>query len=302
MRSKMCKRLHRLTFVIFLCVLFSVTAFALPPNSFVGEDGNTHLETVDLRELPADTVEYFLSVFEEEKGLILSSGSNYIFLVIPESYTLSFTRSSNGVFAQVMPITGGNPLRYLTFTKDGEYYTLLQDNYYAGVYFDFVVGGRYAQSATFPDLGFNYIADFPGEFLISYIVSDVGKDGILNWLGNFWQTLADTIKGLFVPSDDYFKSFFDEIKSAFDKKLGGLSEFVNSISESFSALKNVDGLSSFTITLPNNQFFYGYDGITVDILAKIKPLLSFLRGLFNSILVVSTCVFCYRRLIEIIKT
>ena len=302
----------RIAFAFLVAVLLalSVVAYAAvaPPYSVV-ENGNTYLRTFVLSGIPESDRAYFVDCMSNSRNGIVFGKGVYHFFSVPNNVELVIKQNSiNPDLLNIETSDRSTSLHVLSFTRDGENFVLSDSRVtYQLASLSLIVGGRYWRGVTIPSFATDHVAVHTGDL---YIVTDDGTSGgggddgggILDWLLNFWKKFVDTIKGLFIPSADYFKNFFDEIKSAFDKKLGGLSDLLGSLGSSFESLKNSTAKTTLTIKMPDNQLFAGYKGITVDVLKYVGPVLSFIRGLFNAILVVSTIIICYRKLIAVVKT
>ena len=60
------------------------------------------------------------------------------------------------------------------------------------------------------------------------------KNNVSNFFSNFWSGFV----GLFVPSDDYFDSFYNDIKDEFEIKWGGIIDLVNDLKDAVNQFKN----------------------------------------------------------------
>lgn len=65
----------------------------------------------------------------------------------------------------------------------------------------------------------------------------LSEGGPLSWIGsalsNLGQSILDGISSFFIPSDDAFQGFSDDISSSFDSHLGGISELGSLLDEQF---------------------------------------------------------------------
>lgn len=126
---------------------------------------------------------------------------------------------------------------------------------------------------------------------------------IINWLTGFWDKLIEIVAKIFIPSEGYFENFFNEISLAFGEKTKGLGSVFEGVKSLFDGLNSVTGETALTMTIPNNHFYSGYSGITVNFLnPKLKPLLDTVRSVFNSVLVLFTSIICIKKLIALIQT
>ncbi len=125
------------------------------------------------------------------------------------------------------------------------------------------------------------------------------EDGVIGWLGDFWETLKDTFLSLFVPREGYFDDWFAELRTAFDAKLGGLGELMDYIKDS---MKGLNGAGELEIVLPEGMLFPGSQGKTVSLSSVLQPLFGFLRPVLTAILALFTIIRCYRKLISLANT
>lgn len=126
--------------------------------------------------------------------------------------------------------------------------------------------------------------------------------GVSDWLGNFWDTLVETIKGLFVPEDGYFEEWFQSLKDAFDRQVGGVGGLLEYIQQKFQALQNGQHRrTSLVITLPDNLLFPGFKGVSGNMLAGLDSMLTFLRNVLTAIVVILTAIAVIRKVIALVR-
>lgn len=274
------------------------------PNTVV-EDGNTILKTFNVTKLSEDYLKTFDNFFDNNHNLLLfCEDGKYLFVTVSDGSNIDITNSSKPNTALLRTTSSTDYLSVMSFSRlENEF---VFENYvkYYGVEIEFngIAMGSYltTTSYTLPNLGYDYLGKYTGTL---QIVDDRSpeKENIFDWLSNFWIKLVDTIKSLFIPSSDYFKNFFEEIKEAFDSRMGGVSGLFSSLGDIFSQLDNITGESNITISIKDNHFFNGYKGINIDVLTYVRPLIGFLRGFFNASMSIFTIIYCYQKLIIIIR-
>lgn len=304
-------------------LLFSVVAFAVPLPDSVVVDGNTTLRVFNTKDLTVEEQEFFETIIASPRSVVTlfyspsaPSATSYCFFMVPDNASLVLSKSSyeDSLEINVSKFVPENAFGFMVFSYDSSSKLYMYDadssntggTYGMGGHL-LIAGGQFWNdvSYNFPTLGYNYLADISGTLMIEWNTMDNPSsnwwDGLLSWISDFWTIFINTLKSLFIPSPDFLSDFVDDIKTAFESKLGGLSNLVSSVSNMFDSLKNVSGSTVLTITIPDNQFYHGYKGLTVDVFSFFGSLLSFIRGVFNSILVILTIVVCYRRLINIVE-
>ena len=114
--------------------------------------------------------------------------------------------------------------------------------------------------------------------------------------------LLDGLKNLFIPSDDFFIEFNNEINTAIDEKTGGLVSSFEYISEKFKALKTDSSKEvNLSMEFEKDHFFTGFGGTKVDLLDGIDPVLKWIKPLISSVLVVFTVFISYQKVISMFK-
>lgn len=304
-----------LSFLLFLSI--SVPVFAVQLPTAEEKDGDTYLGTFKIAG-ESDLYRQFWDDWKHsDRNMMLAGagGQFFWFFIVPEGGTLTISDAGGEFFTANF----SKATDYIRFSTDvnepgtmkcEEMGTISGSSIFANS-FRYVVCGTYFNTVqySFPKLSFDYLVDYPG---VLHIVDDIEgetDDGWLGWLKNiwdwlskFWEKLKALLISLFVPEDGYFTRWLKEIKEAFEEKTGGLSNVFEYVSDMFDDLKSTDFTdSSIKMKVPDNLFFPGYKGITVDLLGAVGPLLRWVRGVFNAIMVLFTLIICYRRLIAIIR-
>lgn len=125
--------------------------------------------------------------------------------------------------------------------------------------------------------------------------------GILDWIANFFVELGKLIVRIFVPDDDYFSNWFEEIKEAAMEKIGPIADIFGALGDAFRDLEGDNSSTPLILDIPANHFFSGFPGIRVDLLEWGKDLLVVVKGFLTACMVVFTAIACYRRLIVLFE-
>lgn len=108
------------------------------------------------------------------------------------------------------------------------------------------------------------------------------------------------IKGLFIPSDNYFTNQFQRLNDRFSEKMGGLGLLFGSIQNFFSSLGTLS-TSSLSFALPDNYFFSGYKGININFLDSISVYVNLIRNVFNVVVCLLTSFCCYKKIVTFLE-
>jgi len=307
--------------IVLLVLCLSVPVFAVELPRSVVRDGDTYLETFLVKGSYQEHIDFWKEWQQSDRNILgFMYDGFYYFIVVPDGATVSVstrdaaTHRLNLVISKVSTCIRFSPSVDENGTFEfSEYYTVSANTPYvlngiaAGTYFN-------TTGYTLPALSWDYIGEFIGNLAI---VDDLGDDdggglldglldffsNIWDWLTSFWDSFKNALLSLFVPSNGYFTNWFSEIKAAFEAKTGGITGVFEHIADSLDTLKSGSVSESSVILKTNdNYLFSGYKGISVDLLAHAKPLLQFLRNVFNGILVIVTVITCYKQLIKTMKS
>lgn len=137
---------------------------------------------------------------------------------------------------------------------------------------------------------FKNIIDAIGSFL----------QAIVNALWEVIKWLADAIKALFIPHEDYFPKAFARLQTKLNEKFGGVLGAGGYLRDRFASIQPYDGLEdSLMLEFPEEHLL---GGISISLLNGGSSLFSMLRGAFSGLLVIMTFAFCYKHLIAQINT
>lgn len=119
----------------------------------------------------------------------------------------------------------------------------------------------------------------------------------------FWEKLGDFFKWIFVPEDGYFDDWFNEIRTAFTAKLGGIGTLFDTLSSSFEALQNgTAGKSNLILSIPKDYIYKGFGGSTVNLLSKdLTVMFNWIRNTITAIIIVITAIVCFKKVIALTK-
>ena len=240
-------------------------SFAVSFDLFNYRDGNTYLETFVLSTEDEQAKSDWSKLVTGDDTLILYSDNlngesgDYIFFLDPESVsgiqvignddgTCSFYPENTSLGASGFAFKYGN---------DGKFYL---ESVLSGVlrgHADSVIilGGLGADDLIHISDSSPYTANVDGDL---YIVDDLGgaeseSNGILGFLGDFWDTFKTFLTSLFIPSDGFFTDWYNEIKAAFDAKFGALSDLYNQLTGFFSGITSNDSSNA----LFDDKYFGG---------------------------------------------
>lgn len=118
-----------------------------------------------------------------------------------------------------------------------------------------------------------------------------GGGGIFSGL----ESLANFFKRIFVPDKDYFMNKITGLNDRLNDRFGGIAYLYQLLHHFFSALGS-SSTASITFKLPNNYFFEGYRGMTIDFFQLAKPYINVLRSVLTSAYVLFIAICCYHRL------
>ena len=295
-------------FLLVLCLL-TVQSFAIDIYSeyFQVVNGNTYLGTFatnPLTDLQKDNLRSFL---DNDLSFILADDDSTHFYLLSLGNENGFT--VDYIYNNCCSIVLGCNVSGSVWRTAGDGILVYDSviSYSAGDEIDAVViiGGRAFGTCdiTFPSPIANYVADYEGALMLTDdggLMSDPVSDGsdseqsgILSFLTDFWETFKSFLIGLFVPSDGYFSSWYSDIKTAFDAKLGGITSLYNQLTGFFNGIKIADHTIMCT-NYDGTSFKFFNDALFGDIFAFIKPVIT-------GFLVLCCWFFCYRKIIGFVK-
>lgn len=284
-------------------VLCSSVFAASIPGAWI-EDGNTILGVFKVQGT-ADAA-YYQEIKLSGSNFIFHSvnGQRYYFGAFPAGSTVTFRQVGSYFEVRCTGLVNG-----LLFVSDGDGF--VPENRFQiapNVWYQFsvLVGGSYFVEHDVNTLDNRVVADYEGYLVLRDDLDGSGAggwwDSLLDWLSSFWDNLLSFFLRIFVPSNGYFTSWFNDVRTAFDAKVGGLTDMFKALADGFGQLSSASSSSSFVITLPSGYLYRGFPGARVDVMQYILPYAQWLRPVFNAILFLFTAIVCYRHLIKMIKT
>lgn len=303
-------------FICFLCAVLlltiQVSAIDVYSDTFKVRNGDTYLGIFDTKSLGDVEKAYLRDFLSSDKTMItfnpkaISGAGNGIYYLIyyVDSVSSTVTVGDGGLaelhFSGATGVTvakgtcwsaeDDGTLRFLydsTFTSNG----WLSDAV--------IIGGSASTSIQFPSPVSSYAADYVGTLYLednSGLMSEVepkpdDSGGILGFLSGFWDNLKNSFIGLFVPSEGFFKAWYNDLSSQASAKLGAVFTLNQQIVSFFNGISS----SSVSITAP--------DGTQQDLFAysRLNDFRNFLRSALTGLVVLLTWIYCYRKIIEMIK-
>lgn len=114
--------------------------------------------------------------------------------------------------------------------------------------------------------------------------------------GFTFGTILEFIKGIFIPSKDYFHTQISRLNDKVNEKLGGLGYLYRTIDNFFDGLGSSTANADITFTLPNNYFYRGYQGMSIDFLTSARPYLKVFKDVLTAACCIFTAIVCYHKL------
>lgn len=135
---------------------------------------------------------------------------------------------------------------------------------------------------------------FMGLFcLLSLNVYADGETGISIFSG--LGQVAQFIKGLIVPDENYFHNSLAALSKHLNERLEGVAFLYQMLNNFFRQLNNVPDVA-LNIKIPDNFFWGGYQGITIDFLKSARPYIKIIRDVLSPTACLFTAIACYHKL------
>lgn len=112
-----------------------------------------------------------------------------------------------------------------------------------------------------------------------------------SWFGD----IANFIKYLFVPSENYFHNRLSKLNGLCNQKFGGLAQLYQTLNDFFGKLSN-PAPASLDFTIPDNFFWQGYSGFSMNFLQSAGPYLNLLRSVLTAAFFLLTVIVCYHKI------
>ena len=109
------------------------------------------------------------------------------------------------------------------------------------------------------------------------------------------ESLANFVKRIFVPAPNYFHNELGSLSGHVNERFAGLGQLYQLLHGFFSELSH-PVTSGITFKLPNNYFFAGYRGMSIDFFQLAKPYISLLRDFLTACYTLIVAIACFHRL------
>lgn len=112
-----------------------------------------------------------------------------------------------------------------------------------------------------------------------------------SWFGD----VANFIKYLVVPPENYFHNRLALLNNLINEKFGGLGQLYQTLDDFFHKLASPAAVR-LKFTLPDNFLWPGSSGFTADLFTSAGPYISLLRGALTAAFFLLTVITCYHKL------
>lgn len=112
---------------------------------------------------------------------------------------------------------------------------------------------------------------------------------------SFFAPITDFIKWLFLPSDNYFHNQLQKLSELFYARLGIFTYLYKLIRDFFAGFASLP-TSQLVFSLPDDYFFTGFNGMSVNLLSTVNPYVKFLRDVLNAFCCVTTAVVTFKHI------
>lgn len=309
------KRISAFVFAALLLFSFSFSVFAVKVDEFYYEDGNTLLgvfNTTTLTEAQKQVVRDWLN--SPSNLLIKSYGSTFYFVTIPANNDITVQRKSDGLARVMWNVGGVKIFCWSDYDSNTRKFTNFVEMLPTSTYYidGILICGTAIDTLTFPAPFDTYIADIQGEL---FFVDDGGlfaegsggstdgenSGGLWEWLKNFWDSLLDFVKSIFIPDEDYFNEWYESIRSKANEKFSALFYLYDVLTDTFKSQQGGDYTRSVFLNIPANHFYAGSPAIKADLLEWALPFAAGFRGFLTACVIIFTGIICYRRLVVIFE-
>lgn len=109
------------------------------------------------------------------------------------------------------------------------------------------------------------------------------------------ESIANFIKRIFVPNKNYFHNQLGSLSDHVNSRFAGLGQLYQLLHDFASELSRplTNGL---VFKIPNNYFFPGFRGLSVDVLQIAKPYISFIRDFLTACYSLFIAACCFHKL------
>ena len=118
--------------------------------------------------------------------------------------------------------------------------------------------------------------------------------------GHWWEAfswfgdVANFIKSLIVPPENYWHNRLAKLNSLVNAKFSGLGQLYRTLDQFFRVLAD-PAPAQLKVSIPDNFFYQGYRGISVDFFAAAAPYIRFLWSVLSGSCFLITVIVCYHK-------
>lgn len=111
-----------------------------------------------------------------------------------------------------------------------------------------------------------------------------------SWFGE----IANFVKSLIVPPENYWHNRLTKLNSLVNAKFSGLGQLYQTLNDFFRKLADPASVQ-LKVSIPDNFFFSGYRGVSIDFLGSAAPYIRFLRSALSGSCFLFTVIVCYHK-------
>ena len=118
--------------------------------------------------------------------------------------------------------------------------------------------------------------------------------------GHWWEAfgwfkeIANFFKFLVVPPENYWHNRLAKLNSLVNTKFSGLGQLYRILDQFFRVLAD-PAPAQLVVSIPDNFFFQGYQGFSMDFFASAAPYIRFLRSALSGSCFLFTIIVCYHK-------
>lgn len=126
----------------------------------------------------------------------------------------------------------------------------------------------------------------------AYAADDTGGHwwDAFSWFGE----IANFAKSLIVPPENYFHNRLAKLNGMVNAKFAGLGQLYRTLDQFFRVLSD-PAPAQLKVSIPDNFFFQGYRGLSIDFFGSAAPYLRFLRSALSGSCFLFTVTVCYHK-------
>lgn len=126
------------------------------------------------------------------------------------------------------------------------------------------------------------------------------EEGTGSFLKDFWKNILDFFKKIFIPEDDFFTKWYQDIKNVVDKKFAAIFGIFDILKKSFESIGNLSS-NGLILNIPAGHFFNSFGGTSVDLLKFVVPFLNHIKSWLTMFVVFITAIVCYKRIVVLFE-